>query len=468
VFTYRRSAPVVAIACAAVAIGTFVAHGEDRSSRGSFQFTPLPTSAVCTAGRPDDQQFILPPGYVQRVIAREGDGGSTDEWDQNTLNETGPQAGRYLYRAHEVARNAQVTVTDLRTGITRILAQRQDWNRLDPAFWTPWRTLLTAEELRRGRVPSDPDPMVPQALAGLVYELDPFTGASVARPALGAKAHEGVAMDSRRNVYGISETAPVPIPPAGPGGYIFKFVPDRPNDLSSGQLYALKIVGFTGDRTGEALWLPLDRQAVQVDADAAATNAGATGYTRPEDIAIDQAQRRRHRDDSQDDDDSDDTERDADNDNDDRDGHDGGRDSDVLYVAVTGENRVLRVDLRSGGGRSGSSTAFVSDYVRAGLNAPVDFENPDNLAVHDDGRLFITEDQDAPTGDDVWVASSDRQHFETAARTVRFASLFDCVAEPTGIYFNRDQTILFINVQHRGAPNTRDLAMIITEARRAR
>ena len=44
------------------------------------------------AGRPDDAQFLLPPGYRQTVFAREGDGGSTDEWDQNTLNETGPQA----------------------------------------------------------------------------------------------------------------------------------------------------------------------------------------------------------------------------------------------------------------------------------------------------------------------------------------------------------------------------------------
>jgi len=330
----HRFTPSVAVAaCATLTIGTFVAHGDDDSSR-SFQFEPLPTSAVCTPGRPDNQQFILPPGYVQRVIAREGDGGSTDEWDQSTLNETGPRAGRFLYRAHEVSRNAQVTVTDLRTGITRILAQRQDWNRLDPAFWTPWGTLLTAEELRRGRVPFDPDPMVPQALAGLVYELDPVSGASVARPALGAKAHEGIAMDSRRNVYGISETAPVPIPPAGPGGYVFKFVPDRRNDLSSGQLYALKVVGFTGDRTGEAIWIPLDRQAVQVDADAAATNAGATGYTRPEDVAIDpRARHARDRGnvDDDDDDESDDAERDDWNDN--------RGESDVLYVAVTGENR---------------------------------------------------------------------------------------------------------------------------------
>ena len=86
-------------------------------------------------------------------------------------------------------------------------------------------------------------------------------------------------IDPQGNVYGISETAPTTVINGvpRPGGYIFKFVPDRRGDLSSGQLYALKITGPTGDRTGEAVWIPLDREAVQVDADAAATAAGATG-----------------------------------------------------------------------------------------------------------------------------------------------------------------------------------------------
>jgi uncharacterized protein len=418
----------------ALTICTIFAQGADRLVHGPFQFEPLPVSAACTAGRPESGQFLLPPGYVQTVIAREGDGGATDEWDQNTLNETGPDAGRFLYRAHETAQNGQVTVTDLATGVTRILAQRPDWNRLDGTVWTPWQTLLTGEELRRGRTPFGPDPAVPQALAGLIYEIDPATGIAVARPALGAKSHEGIRLDPAGNVYGISETAPTPVPPGGPGGYIFKFVPDHRGDLSSGQLYALKIVGFTGDRTGEAVWLPLDRAAVQVDADAAATAAGATGYTRPEDVEMATAT-----------------------------GNNRGG-SDVLYVAVTGENRVLRVDLREPGGPFGL-TAFVSDYVRAGVNAPDDFENPDNLALDKNGNLYIAEDQDLPTGDDIWVAVPGPGNHDTAAATVRFASLFDCVAEPTGIYFDKSGTILYVNVQHRGGPDTRDLAMMITAAR---
>ncbi len=437
----RRTSLILAAACGVGALAaSLVAHGDAKGERRPFRFRPLPASAACSVGQADDDQFVLPSGYVQRVIAREFDGGSADAWDQNTLNRTGPFAERFLYRTHETSADGQVTVTDLKTGVTRILAERPDWNSLDGIVWTPWGTLLAAEEIRPGRDAFIPDPAVPQAIAGLVYELNPWTGASVARPALGAKAHEGTDYDSRGNFYGISETSYVAAPGSGPGGYIFRFVPDRRGDLSTGQLYALKIVGFTGDRTGEAIWVPLDRARAQVDADAAATTAGATGYNRPEDIAIDRAA--------------------------DKDGTPEHANNDVLYVA-TNEHRVLRVDLRTGPhGKSESRTAFVSDYVKAGVNAPAYFENPDNLVLHNDGRLFIAEDQDQPNGDDIWVAIPGKGRDETAARTVRFASLRDCEAEPTGIYFDKTGTKLFVNVQRRGQPDTLDLGMVITESRR--
>jgi hypothetical protein len=416
------------------------AAAQNDSPGGRLSFEPLAASAACVPGGvgafPDEQPFVLPPGFVQTIIAREGDGGSTDNWDMNTLNETGPHAGRYLYRSHETPTDGQVSVTDLETGTTRVLARRVDWNRLDGIVWTPWRTLLVAEEMRPERQPSLPDPVFPQARAGLVYEVDPVSGANVARPALGAKAHEGIRFDPRGNVYGISETAPttrVGTPPRpAPGGYIFKFVSDRPGDLSTGQLYALKIVAQVGDRTGEAVWIPLDRTAVQVDADAAATAAGATGYARPEDVEIATSTGSNR----------------------------GG--SNVLYVAVTDEHRVLRIDLREPNGGSEHETAFVSDYVRQGVNAPADFSNPDNLALDNSGNLFITEDTTTPPGMDIWVAVPANGNHLTAAETVRFASLTDCAAEPSGIYFDRSGRTLYANILHRGGPDPRDLGVMIT------
>ena len=196
--------------------------------------------------------------------------------------------------------------------------------------------------MRPERQPSLPDPGFPQALAGLVFEVDPQTGASVARPALGAKAHEGIRFDRHGNIYGISETAPTTIvgtpPRPRPGGYIFKFTPDRRGDVSSGQLFALKIVNDRGDRTGEAIWLPLDRAAVQIDADAAATAAGATGYARPEDVET------------------------ATSTGNDR------NPSENLYVTVTDENRVLRIEL--GGRRDDDADEDGDDDAAASEDGP--------------------------------------------------------------------------------------------------
>ena len=71
---------------------------------------------------------------------------------------------------------------------------------------------------------------------------------------------------------------------------------------------------------------------------------------------------------------------------------------------MTDESRVLRVDLREPKGGSQHLTAFVSDYVRPGVNAPTDFSNPDNLALDNNGNLYITEDTATPPGMDIWVA----------------------------------------------------------------
>ncbi|MBA3498084.1 MAG: hypothetical protein H0T86_13355, partial [Gemmatimonadales bacterium] len=88
-------------------------------------FTPLPQSAACLSGGAG-QQLLLPTGYVQTLIASEGPT-YPDLADMMTVNETGANRGRFLYRTHELTANGAVTVTDLVTGFTSILAQRADW-----------------------------------------------------------------------------------------------------------------------------------------------------------------------------------------------------------------------------------------------------------------------------------------------------------------------------------------------------
>jgi len=387
-------------------------RNNDSPTRGPFQFEPLPASAPCTPGGNPTQPFLLPDGYAQNIIASQPQ--FPDVPDMNTLNENGPQAGRFLYRTHEVGSNGAISVTDLLTGATNILAQRAEWGRLDGIVWTPWGSLLIAEE-RAG---------------GLVYEIDPLTGDAVARPAIGRKSHEGMRFDPQGSLYTISESNP---------GYIFKFAPDIPGDLSSGQTYALKIITSTGDRTGEAEWVELSQAQVETNADSAAAAVGATGYNRPEDVEVATSTGSNR----------------------------GG--ANTLYVAVTGpgDNRILGIDLREPKGGKNHETAFVYDYVKVGLNAPTDFEWPDNLALDKNGNLYIAEDPATATttgrGDDLWVAvaPSGSDNHESASAVVKFASLTDCNAEPTGIYFDLSGTTLFVHAQHRGGDGL-DKAVAIT------
>ena len=393
----------------------------------SLPFTPLAASAACVAGG-KSEQIVLPTGFAQTVVAREGPG-YADNADMHTLNETGIQKGRFLYRTHELGTNAAVSVTDLETGESRILAQRADWERFDGIVWTPWGTILAAEEVNPSVLK---DPTLPQSVGGHVYEIDPTTGAATVRPAVGARAHEGLRFDKQGNLYGISEASP---------GYIFKFVPDHKNDLSAGQLYALKIVQDQGDRTGFASWVALDRNAVVINSDAEATAKGATGYARPEDIEI---------------------------------GTSSGNDqsgNDMLYAAITGEDRVLAIDLNPKGGPK--DEVFVSDYVREGVNAPTDFDFPDNLALDQRGNLYITEDPGGSTaggkklGDDIWFAPANPGSTARALPIRRFASITDCDAEPTGIYVSPSGRTLFVNIQHRGGADPRDLSIPISRLRDA-
>ena len=392
-------------------------HEGETGGHSAWQFTALASSAACTVGGDAVKPVVLPVGFDQRAVASEPS--YADVPDMNVQNETGPQAGRYVYQVHEVGSNGSLSVIDLATGVTKTIAQRTDWESLDPTAWTPWGTLLFAEETGSARF-RDPD--FPAAVGGLVYEVffakgDPTVVEKVvARPAIGAKSHEGMRFDSKGNLYSISERTP---------GYLFKFVPDRKGDLSEGQTYVLRITMADGDRTGDAEWVALDRAAVQVDASAAADAVNATGYGRPEDVEM-------------------------------AFGHRGNVKDDRFYVAITSEHRVLAVDLGKDR-KDGASTAHVSEYVRAGVNAPADFEMPDNLALDRSGNLYITEDPGGSfaggkrKGDDIWVAAP-AVGGETApsASVVRFASLTDCDAEPTGIYFDLNRNRLFVNVQHRG------------------
>ncbi len=415
---------------------------------GPMSFNPIPGSAYGMENDADiaTTPWVIPGGYVQSIVSDETslDLYVANDWhDMNTVNETGKHAGRYMYRTHEVRGGAigndgnsaridggsggAVTVVDLETGITKEVGGRADWEALDGIVWTPWQTILFAEE---AGTTARPDPDAPNATSGLVYELkldkhDPMSAERVGvRPLLGALAHEGIEIDAEGNVYVIDEDR---------RGSIYKFVPDNYGDLSSGQLYALKVMN--GAKTGAAEWVALDMAQAQIRAHAAATAVGATEYCRPEDIE---------------------------------------RIDGTLYVALTCED----VDNAANTSGRGAVMAVqlgekpvVSYVVAAGKNAPVEnqaagitgFKGPDNLANGPDGKLWIVEDN---AFSDIWVydpRSKDANGDGYKDGVYLFASLKDKPAEGTGIYFGRDPHTLFVNVQHSGTGN--DKTMAITRQR---
>ena len=399
------------------------------SSPNQFSnFEPLAASAACVtppavlADFATYQPFVLPTGYQQSILADEvtdffpvaGTGANLP--DMNTLNESGPDAGRFLYRTHEVGSNGAVTVLDLVTGIVSLVDQQSHYEALDGIAWTPANTLIFAEERI---VASFKDPRVPDAVGGLVYEWNPVTRTTRPLPAVGARSHEGLRFDAQGNLYGISESNPDGVTLSGA---IYKFVPDKRGDLSSGQLYALKVLD-AATRTGDAVWVPLDRELSQINSDLAAIQAGATGWGRPEDIEISSAS-----------------------------GNLAGG-PQLMFITSTTEELVLRIELKG-------DQAFVSNFIQQGVNVQ-GLDNPDNLAIDNQGTLYVIEDNGPG---DIWAVRQAGSVGLVATEVLRFASLSDCSAEPTGLYFARDGKTAWVHIQHAGGTLQNDLLVELRKA----
>jgi len=441
------AASVVAAISGVVFTGTGYADDESKTRQFS-KFKQLDESAN-RADFDANAPWKLPRGFSQRIVSDESDlniylqptytdrstgipeAQSNDWHDMNTVNETGSQAGRFMYRTHEVRGNTElggtVSVVDLKTGEAKVIAVDPSYDALDGIVWTPWGTVLFAEETTNGRlfelVPDANDPSIAAAV--------------IDRPAVGRLAHEGIEVDGAGNVYVVDEyrgrtesrvsrgNTCGGITPCGGG--IYKFVPYAEGDLSDGELFVLKVNGADGIGQGE--WVgPID----PLNARAAGSLAGGQSYQRPEDIEV------------------------IDN---------------VLYVAVTEGPRDVETNLDSGElafqrelyeGRViaiNLDTLKVSDFIKPGVNVPREvgrpgdedhqtgFDSVDNLASGPDGSLIVIEDN-VPS--DIWVASTRKVNDLGASKKVKlFASLTDPSAEGTGIYFSpTDPRTLYVNIQH--------------------
>ena len=396
-----------------------VSNADNRDNR--FNFKPIDSSANA-ADWNATAPWKLPKGYTQTIVSDETrlniyDGGRDDWHDMNTVNETGPMAGRFMYRTHELRypdnqpEGGSLSVVDLHTGETTLLAQDTSYNALDGVRWSPWGTVVFAEETAAGRffeIELNDDLITAKAIHD--------------RPAVGRLAHEGIDFDADGNVYVVDEHRGRSVGCDGVvpcGGGVYKFVSETYGDLSAGSLYVLKVTGPDG--TGQGEWVgPIDAENARI----AGTAAGGQSHQRPEDLEVING---------------------------------------VLYVAVTEgpgdetgkehyEGRVISVDLDS---------MAVRNFVKADVNVAVEigkpgedghqsgFDSVDNLAEAPNGDLIMIEDN-KPS--DIWFASTKTNEFGSSEDVRLFASLTDPGAEGTGIYFSPlDSNTLYVNIQHSAA-----------------
>lgn len=395
-------------------------NADKNSETGPFGFQPILESADSSEWNPE-RPWKLPLGFTQSVVSDEtalNIYADRNDWhDMNTVNETGKQAGNFLYRTHELRspdnqpEGGSVSVVDLTSGETLLLAQDPSFDAVDGIRWTPWHTIVFAEEKTNGR------------FFELILNEDMISGVVYERPEVGLMAHEGIDIGSDGSIYIVDEHRGLSsgcldaegneLTPCGGG--LYKFVPNQYGNLTSGNLYALKVTGVDGVGQGE--WVgPIDPNNVRLSG----AEAGGSSYQRPEDLEII---------------------------------------GDTLYVAITEGSRDENGDQKYDGRviAINLDTMQVSNFVKPGLNVAVEigkpgddlfhtgFDNPDNLAETPDGKLVIIEDN---TPSDIWIAGKDHDQDGSADAVWLFGSLTDPKAEGTGIYFGKDPNTMFVNIQH--------------------
>ena len=421
----------------ALAIGLFLAGSSAFAGGGtSFDnFTPM-TGDVGAGTRPEAAPYKLSsPNFGQMtIVARDpAQAGrfDTGSYDMHTANETGPDAGRYLFTVFETDR-AGIQRTDLRTMITTTIwsspaaAPALDSHvAFDASRWTPWGSFLTAEE-------SWSDPAGPTSIYGRLFEVtNPLADLAdirfVHRDILPRVSHEGLAFDKKNNLYFIDERN---------DSHIFKFTsvnPEAKNGddfFAAGQTFVLRVGdGTVEEATGAATWIPLTNfNGVPLPGTVVVTDPNGlsgldgratpnlpeflgTNFDRPEDMEIKTLRNGKQ----------------------------------MLFVATTTNHKVFSIDLAKNVVKLFASRE--TKDLATGLPVGSVFTNPDNLAIDAKGNIYIVEDQ--PGGvEDIWFAR-DEDNDGVAEAIGKWASLSTVGAESTGLYFDKFKpNVAYVNVQH--------------------
>ena len=426
-------------------------------------FTPLTSSAgptvneamPITFGNPEFAQLSIADRSTQLLLSKPNSG----DWDMITVNETGPQKGSYLFTVFETD-SSGVQRTNVATRETETIWQTPTVGghvSFDACYWTPWGTLITAEESWTTAPAGSTSPY------GRLFELrNPLDAPGIFNPASAASnngadfvhrnviprvSHEGIQFDKALNMYFIDELN---------GGSLYKYTPraswgeimsGRAEYFSAGQTFVLRVGnGNTPNATGAYTWVPITnsngvglpgtititdiRGVTSVDA-RNTTELPAfkgTDYQRPEDLQIQTV---------------------------------GGR--ELLYVATTTTNETYVLDLKNN-----TISVFANrNTINLATGSAVGsaFASPDNLAIDHEGNIYIIEDRNGGTDDDIWFAADlnkDGDLNDSGEGLARWASNGTPGSEFTGLYFDpTNKRRAWVNIQHPTSGNDRMIEITI-------
>ena len=425
-------------------------------------FTPLTASAgpaadeaaPITFGNPQFEQRSIASRAAQQADNKPNSG----SWDMTTINETGPHKGRYLFTVFETGQSG-VQRHDLLSGATDTIWQSPSLGghvAFDACYWTPWGTLITAEESWETNPNGSTSPY------GRLFELknptdapgitNPVTPASnlnadfVHQNVIPRTSHEGIQFDKAGNMYFIDELN---------GGTVFKYTPvaghgavmSGADYFAAGQTFVLRVGdGNTANATGAFTWVPFTdangaalpgavtitdvRGVTSVDGRNTVDRPAfkGTDYQRPEDLQLQTV-----------------------------------RGVERLYMTTTTTNEVYVLNLAANTISVFANRSTID--LATGLPVGSALASPDNLAIDHEGNIYIIEDRNGGSDDDIWFArdlNKDGDLNDPGEGLARWASNGTLGSEFTGLYFDpTDRRRAWVNIQHPASGNDRTIEITI-------